>query len=316
MTTPEVDENAKPTVTEFKNNVEGPGLGFGEGNISRKSQLESGELILADEQKGLFYIQQEDSYVQVEVSDDGCGDGRVTIKITQVTADGVIEFTRSAYRAKVFGGGAVMSAAALIGLGNIETTADGQFDSALNILDKVGIKCGVHDDDHAKAPKCGCGAIDNYPSIIIATQQYRHEIKNTLEALLGDNFDDSAFETVMDRYMQTLEQNKDSYSGVTIKEKILKKGAVLKKLGGRHQEDFVVLNFIKGTTLNQFGLYEYTNNKAQAFSVDVWRLEEYAQKISDHYKGSYSEAFYSMLIYTLATSAVLTDGSQRVFIRQ
>jgi hypothetical protein len=134
--------------------------------------------------------------------------------------------------------------------------------------------------------------------------------------LFGDSFDDEIFDTVMDRYQQAFNNNYDDYSGAAIKAKIQEKGAVVKKLGGDHQEDFLILNFVEGTTFNQYGLFEYTENAAQAFSVDVWRVEEYARTIADKVNANKDEAFYSMLIYTLATSAVLTDGSQRVFVRK
>ena len=227
-----------------------------------------------------------------------------------------MNYTLNIDSTKVFGGGATMASVALLGLGEISENAEAQFNLGIETLYELGIKYGAHDDEHANAPFCGCGAIDKYPEIILATQLFSEDIKNSLIGLFGDDFDEAIFNNVMENYQKATKTNFGSYAGLNVKNAILNKGAVVKKLGGNHQEDFVILNFIKGTTFNQYGLYEYTNNKVQAFSVDVWRLQEYAEKISQHKKGSKNVAMYSMLIYTLATSAVLTDGSQKIFIRR
>jgi hypothetical protein len=61
---------------------------------------------------------------------------------------------------------------------------------------------------------------------------------------------------------------------------------------------------------------QITDNNVQAFCLDAWRLETYAKLIADGDIATEQKALYGMLMYTLATSATLTDGSQRVLIRK
>jgi hypothetical protein len=68
-----------------------------------------------------------------------------------------------------------------------------------------------------------------------------------------------------------------------------------------------VLNTVRACTVNQKLIREITDDKAQIFAVDVWRMQDIAGKLYDD-RAAHQRAFLSELIYTLATAAVLTKG--------
>lgn len=298
------------------------GFGYGSGMISRKRQLETGELTAEADNIACEYLQTHpEAFVAIDADapDDGCGDGRKTGKIFQYTVvDGeqqLVEFHKSRNRAKVFGGGIVMTEVAQMAtLTTDAKTSEGLLAGAVGLLDEKHIQFGAHTDEHAQGDNCGCGAIDKFPVILANITRYNTQIQGTLEKLLGNTFNDSSYSEAFSN-INTIFDSIDfsSYSGGKAMEQILPTGAVVKQLSGNHQEDFVVLNFEQGTTLDQKKFFEYTENKAQAFCVDVWRLQKYAEAVSDD-KRLQDIALYGMLIFTLATSATLTDGSQRVFV--
>jgi hypothetical protein len=83
---------------------------------------------------------------------------------------------------------------------------------------------------------------------------------------------------------------------------------VIKMLNGEHKERGIVLNHIAGYTVNQRKIRESTQEQAQVFAVDVWRMNDIAMQL---FPGQYDlqhKAILSELVYTLATSAVLTRG--------
>ena len=301
------------------------GFGYGSGTISRVKQLESGELTADAELKGADYIQHNpEAFIPIdtEATDDGCGDGRVAAKIYQVIEvmgeRQVVEYKTSLNRAKVFGGGIVMTQAALLATKTSPaTTADELFSDAEALLNQRNIAFGAHTDQHAHGDNCGCGAIDKMPVILANITRYDKQIQETLQALLGADFSQAVYDTAEQNMKQAfMALDFDGYAGSDTMDKILDAGAVVKQLNGDHQEDFVVLNFHGGTTFNQRGFFEHTDNQAQAFCVDVWRLQKYAEAVGGEDASAQAEALYGMLIYTLATSATLTDGSQRIFANQ
>ncbi len=296
------------------------GFGFGRGLISRARQLLSGELTAEREQQGLDYIlNDQNAFVDVDKLDDGCSDGRIATFAEQLQPDGSIQYAETLLnRAKVFGGGVMMGVAGKIGSGVIAPSTTAQFDNSIHFLSAKNMRFGAHDDAHAEGENCGCGAIDKYPEHIKNTQLFKSEIKSSFMTLFGDDFNDEIFESVSENFRTALAvvAAEPSYSGRRVRNAIAKTGAVIKRLTGQHQEDFVVINFEHGTTLNQSGLANATDSQVQAFCVDAWRLQEYAQAIGDGDAEQEQKALYGMLMYTLATSGTLTDGSQRVLIRK
>jgi hypothetical protein len=96
--------------------------------------------------------------------------------------------------------------------------------------------------------------------------------------------------------------------------------AVTKHLGGDHNEDYIIVNYIDGTTFSQGALAETLReafpdkddkNLAQAFVVDVWRVLKLAQ--ASVVEDEFETALYAGVAYQVATAATLTDGSLKMF---
>lgn len=316
------------------------GLGFGEGGISVKEQLERG-IITEEAPVRINEILTTDRSVfkDIEVDDDGCGDGRPWSKIIQlVGADGdrgIRLFKTSLLRAKVFGGGLVAASSMwrmVSGAPGAGSTVGKDREFVAGELKRYGISHGAHSDDHAEGENSGCGAIDNYPKITANAVKYRREIIGVLQTLYGDSYGDN--KSAIDTAFEVYEAINDSHgyfsdaSGKRSMDQILESGAVVKELSGRHVEETIIINEVPGTTLDQQYFTEVVKNACtegakpqtiQAFSVDVWRGQELARVVADIADGdkdeAYKLAYADFLIRTLAVAATLTAGDLPVYRR-
>ncbi len=316
------------------------GLGFGEGTISTKDQLERGELSPEAMKIGMEVILTNPNVfgaVDHDAYDDGCGDGRpvstVFVLINSATGKTKEFFNKSRRRAKLFGGGLIAASSMWRNVSgapqNGETVlGDREFISVE--LKERGIMYGAHTDSHAEGENCGCGAIDKYPLITRNAVAYKSQIQGVLGALYGDSYADneSAIAAAFAQY-ESVAENEEYFSnadGKSSMDFILEQGAVVKQLDKHHLEDFVVMNDIEGTSFDQrafdavlkeLGVVE----EVQVFVVDTWRGRMYADAIADvarrHMPDADPEtvrkqAYADFLIRTLAVSATLTKGDQPV----
>lgn len=327
------------------------GLGFGEGSISVQSQLESSEtggLTPEALEVGKDIIMNETSRVvlPVEADDDGCGDGRragVIYQMLQALNQDVSdaanalqrhEFNKSQRRAKVFGGGLIAAASMLRTVTNGQRRSSSVLEDRAEVaqmLKEAGINFGAHTDNHAQGDNCGCGAIDKYPIITANGLKYREQITNTLQVVLGKDFESyqEDIDYVFSAYESLTENSQIAFTdaeGVKTQKLIEKSNAVIKELEDDHLEDFVVLVDIEGMTFDQREFDRIMHERgiegtAQAFAVDLWRGRMYADFIADHAANlgydrdqSYRRAWVDFLVRTLATSATLTKGDQPVLL--
>ncbi|MCE7936724.1 hypothetical protein DYH10_02975 [Candidatus Saccharibacteria bacterium CPR2] len=287
------------------------GLGFGEGDISaKKVGVEARDAV-----KDAVETRPDSVLVDIdeEASDDGCGDGRFAEKVFNRFG----EFKRSLNRAKVFGGSAIMMGAALIGMGRVndkDESLNEVFKSSIGLLMERGIDFGAHTDDHAHGENCGCGAIDKAPDIIRNVGKYHDHIVGSLRALLGDDVDNDIVKNVLGSFRNYSQgANNENYSGKDVKNEIVSKGKIVKELEGSHKEVAIIINTVRGKTVNQGWVREITNNNAQVFAVDMWRLEDISHQAFDN-DVEKQKALLSMLVYTLSTAATLTKGDLPVYI--
>lgn len=268
------------------------GLGFGSGGTSIQEQIEKG-ILTAEAPQHIYDVLTHDpnAFKAVEADDDGCGDGRPWRKIISMTLekgrDKIKLHKTSLLRAKVFGGGLVTASSmwrAIKGMPNDGETVGQDRKVMATALDKRSFKHGAHSDDHAHGNNCGCGAIDNYPLVTANAVKYRKEITGVLEGLYGNEFQENknAIESVFGIY-ETLAKDDDYFSDASGKqsmEQILRSGAVVKELSGNHLEETIVINNVRGTTLDQAYFTQEVKNACveerkpqtiQAFSVDIWR---------------------------------------------
>ena len=310
-----VFREGEPIVRELMVTKVADGLGFGDGKISVQDRLNSvsednrlePELLQAIEQK----IDSDEILIPIDANDDGCSDGRGVARIFR----GLMELKRSLNRAKVLGGGETMTAAAEIGLGHTIGKQFGEvFKGARNKLNKFKIPFGAHTDKHAKDKNGGCGAIDEAPQIVSNTIKFEDNIKGAINVLSEGTHNEGALKEVFNNYRSyTRETNSEEYSGRQVLEEIMEDNKVVKELGGKHLEVAIVINTVRGKTVNQEVIRQISGGKAQVFAIDEWRLRDLSEKLYDD-PGEQQKAYLSMLVYTLSTTGTLTKGDLPVFV--
>jgi hypothetical protein len=290
------------------------GLAFGHGSISGADD-EPEVLGRVDEiiqNSGEILVPIDKNNDGRELEDDGCGDGREATHVFRLHET----FKRSLNRAKVFGGSVTMAAACLIGVGRAkDESLDDVFGSAVGILQDNDMDFGAHTDEHASGENCGCGAIDHAPEAILAALKYEEPIRSVIDALGADTEQLDEVYGNFRGYVQEM-PHKAAYSGRKVMDRIINAGKVVKKLGGDHRERRIILNTVRGYTVNQRLIREATGGRAQAFAVDIWRLEDIATNLFSEDTTHQSQAYLSELVYTLAIAAVLTRGDLPVYVIQ
>ncbi len=284
------------------------GLAFGEGNIT--SSVENPQ-ILNDMDETIR--NSSDILVQIEIDDDGCGDGREVVRVYDLNS----EYKRSLNRAKVFGGAVAMTAAILIGLGKAhDKSLQGVYIDSVNTLVRNGINFGAHTDEHAHGNNCGCGAIDRSPEALVAILKYEERIRGVISEL-GVNLNglDQVFINFRDFVRNEMAQPQ-KFSGGEVIDHILSVGKVVKKLGGEHQERRIILNQVRRNTINQKLIRDVTHGRGQVFGIDEWRLEDIASSLFPEQDKLQNQALISELVYTLGIAAVLTKGDLPVYMIQ
>lgn len=319
------------------------GLGFGDGHISVNKRIKSGGLHSEAVRIAHDIIMNHPAVfaaVDEDANDDGCGDGRPTARIFRLieTAAGSVKtyFNTSRKRAKVFGGGLVTASGmwrSVAGPPNKGETILGDRRFIAEELRKHGIEFGAHTDSSAVGDISGCGAIDNYADIMQHVVRYETQIADVLRAMYREEYqeNEASITTVLARYraMSEYQQYFSNDSGVDTIDLILKSGAVIKELVNNHQEVFIILNDVDGTTFDQSLFNEQlkragVSDTIQAFVVDTWRGRMYANAIAtiarEYLSGSdldsaQREAYADFLIRTVAVSATLTQNDLPIYER-
>lgn len=310
-------EDRRETMTTFRTVKIAEGIGYGQGPISGEELM--AEAGLEAVQAGERLINSPDILVPLDrdengemVEDDGCGDGRGVKRIFK----GIFEKARSLNRAKVFGGGSVMTAATLIGLNKANgLSGNGLLAQSIHILKEKMIDFGGHTADHVAPGRedrdSGCGAIDGLPEIVALAAPLSQNIVATVESLSDDT---ASLDEVMTGFVSYAESIKgQDYRGKQAVEEIIDNGKIVKQLEGPHREAWIVLNTVRGYTVDQKALRQATGGRLDAFAVDVWRLQDYADKLYDT-TDDRRKAYLSELVYTLLTAAKLTKGDLPVYL--
>lgn len=288
------------------------GLGFGEGSISAERPDVTPEMwakakeVIADQSQILVDVSRDDN--DQVLDDDGCGDGRHT----DLVFDKDQTYKQSLHRAKVFGAGPAMESATMIGMGAPSRNLLTVFKSGIKRLKDRFINFGGHTDGHAHGPNCGCGALDKAPQIIHNTVKYKTEIHGVMTEVLG--FDDTLVSGIQDNFehFDSVMDTTD-YSGRAVMDEVIGSGKVVKRLAGDHKEGFVIINFVRGKTVNQAAVREATDGTLDPFVIDAWRLEDIAERSYDTPEDQAS-AYAAMMVYTLGTSGTLTKGDLPVYV--
>ncbi len=289
------------------------GLGFGAGSISNTERRDVTPEVRREVEQ---LISSPDVLVRVDkdksgnmLDDDGCGDGRWVRRIFE----GVVQRFKSLNRTKVFGGGATMATASLIGLGKATgNTLRQTFSAGMSLLKEKQIGYGGHTDTQAHGDNCGCGAIDKAPVIVANAVRFEENIRDSLALL---EVDSTGLEDVFDAYSDYTEEIKDQlYKGKDVIDEIKADNRIVKELTDDHKEMYIVLNMVEGFTVDQKKVRAVSGGKVQVFAVDVWRVKQLADRMYDgEPEDIRHKAFLSELVYTLATAATLTKGDLPVY---
>lgn len=298
------------------------GLGYGEGSIGVQNRLQDEADSLSPEDLNIVRetIHSGDALVPVDkdengnmLDDDGCGDGR---GVSTIEKAGQL-LKRSLNRAKVFGGSVTMVVAARIGIGEAEEKRqDKLFAKASNQLDESGIDYGAHSSDHCGEDDSGCGAIDKFSEHLRNTEKYRKQIsRSAFEVLRATGFNKNKDEMEAGALIDETLDNFRDYShklepakGHNIFQAIKNRFKVVKELCGDHKEVGVVINTVHGHTIDQELIRERTNDHAQVFVIDAWRMLDVIDRNKFIPEDKKEQAFVAELIYSLAVAATLTKG--------
>jgi hypothetical protein len=298
------------------------GLGYGEGNIGVQTRIESDEDLLRPEDLNTVReaIYSGDTLVPVDkddsgktLDDDGCGDGRGVGLIEK--AGQVLK--RSLNRAKVFGGSVTMTVAARIGTGEArENNQEELFNTASDQLDGSEIDYGAHNSDHCGEGESGCGVIDKFADHLSNAEKYRKQIsRSAFEVLRATGFnkdkDEREVGAMIDDSLDNFREYNHQFEpakGSSIFKSIKDRFKVVKELFGDHKEIGIVINMVDGHTVDQELIRKRTEDRAQVFVVDAWRMLDVIARNKSIPEDKKEQAFISELIYSLAVSATLTKG--------
>ena len=331
-------EHAQPVTV-----IELAPMGYGnpESSISRKKQLESGELESEVDTAAQEFIISGEGIVEVQEHDDGCIDGRETLEL-YVTGGGDF-YTKPAdnsnhERAKVAGGGYITTQAMRLGVGRRGDSIDDDLALVGSDLAEKEIYCGAHSGAHQHGEGTDCGANDKFALILENGLTFSDQITASTEALVkaaGLEFHPEVLERVLANWQATLD-DEGYFAGSTGASRLKtilatqaaateaageeKPLAVTKHLDGDHNEDYIIVNYVEGTTFSQ-GAFADTlresfpdkddKNLAQAFVVDAWRVVELAEASVP--EDEFETAMYAGVAYQVATAATLTDGTLKMF---
>jgi hypothetical protein len=186
---------------------------------------------------------------------------------------------------------------------------------------KQGYAVGGHDDDHALAPACGCGAEDkldstdtSQPSILRYIVRRSADIRQLLKSL-GIEVDDALHERISGKAAQLMQEGYAA-PGAALRQAFVDTvgEAGVERLTGAHHEVALVVNTQAGSTLDRQALRAAFGELYQAFNVDLPSLQKAAEIISLS-AAEAREIFVAALYYNLATAAVLAGPSLRVLVR-
>lgn len=209
---------------------------------------------------------------------------------------------------------------------------------------EIGIGFGGHIDDHQSGSNTGCGAVDNINLILDRLQRAEHQeqLRGLANLILGDAYDGLYIVNEVIGRMLYLDALKPTYmpreGGDPTGEFHYKKTVVstirqeadkdksmdsVPSLTGPHNEIALVLNFVRGTTVDTDRFSHDNHNQLQLFAWDVWHMYEEAKRLYPYkmyekvetQRAAVDKRMKYLTTRTLlgiATLMVLTDGSLRL----
>lgn len=296
------------------------GLGYGSGNISGLVRIETLEGNTRMSHDLITEIVQDEKLLQeVNSVDDGCSDGRHADSFLMQSSNSSSQTIPS--RQKLFGGGATMVMASLLGNASMLDETDnlnGIYKKSMDMLDENGIEFGGHTALGTESSKSGCGAIDFAPEIISNIYQERTLLKKSIESLMDPSVNEDYLDFVIEDIATNCAKFSKDFSNTSFNRRevlndYIDRKKVVAELDGAHQEAFIVVNIdIDNMTLNQQRVRDVSGGIIQAFAMDIPRAKFICDKL-------YAEpdakkiGLIAMLLYSFSTASILTKGDLPVF---
>ncbi len=295
------------------------------GSISPQARLENG--IITQESIDTVQSRLGKHYVPVtEGAPLRCGDGRI---LAEYDSDDAELYGRS-LGPELFGatyGLALSDRITLTGLEEPEAEENTVVDDIEVTNDatiKAGFSSGAHTDirNCYGGGKCGCGQIDGEESQFNQLSD-SHQVEGTRQlskARLGERYNQEHFSIAMSGALK-LRSEKEQY--LVPAHEILNAirednpGSV-EILSAPHNEAFLIINSVEGTTLHRDEVAAETDGEIEAFGSDDWALWDYAAERYPTDKITQSIFVHAFMIKDGVTlpGLIAEDGSVKVMVRQ
>ena len=252
-----------------------------------------------------FYVQSNDH------SATRCIDGRHDAKLNEQHLG-----------AQMPGGAPGAALAYRLGVDDSDLTRATFFDDAESMIDtfmRLSLAPGGHKDDQHHDGGVGCGALDSMAAIVanMTNPSLVEDHKRIVKTLLGDDYDRNSYLRIMGAALVLQSRSNEYFRD---NEKVLdiiedRAPGSVSTLEGVHEEAFVFVNFVEGTTLSSNRFYETYG--VQAFGYDVWRSKQLAHQLLDLHEDTtyYRNFLHARVMITIATLITLTNGSQTLVAR-
>lgn len=220
------------------------------------------------------------------------------------------------------GGAPGVALAYRLGVDDSDLTRATFFDDSESMIDtflRLDLSPGGHKDDKASEGRVGCGALDSMAAIVanMTNPALVEDHKRLVKTLLADDFSREDYLRTMGAAL-VLQSRSEEYfrdNAKVLDALEIKAPGSVSVLEGTHEEAFVFVNFVEGTTFssNQFS----SKYGIQAFGYDVWRSKQLASRLFGLSQSgiSYRRFLHARVMITIATLMTLTNGSQRIIAR-
>lgn len=209
-----------------------------------------------------------------------------------------------------------------LGVDDSDLTKATFFDDAESMIDtflRLELSPGGHKDDQANDGRVGCGALDSMMAIVanMTNPQLVEDHKRLVKTLLADDFSRDDYLRNMGAALVLQSRSEEYFRDNT---KVLdalemKAPGSVSVLEGTHEEAYVFVNFVEGTTFSSNRFSKEFN--VQAFGYDIWRSKQLASRLFGLSESgtNYRRFVHARVMITIATLMTLTNGSQRILAR-
>ncbi len=185
---------------------------------------------------------------------------------------------------------------------------------------RLGLSPGGHRDDAENLDGVGCGAIDGLQSVLDCMTNPRlvEDHKRLVKTILDSHFNRDHYLRVMGAGLVLQSRSQGYFHDRSEILDLLDRKAPgsVSTLRGRHQEAFVIVNLVEGTTMSS-NRFAADHAGSQAFGYDLWRSRQLVQALFPlpSHQIDRERFIHARVMITIATLMALTDGSLQVLMR-